>query len=103
MKYFTPIAAAAMVFATAGHADTSAAELFAMSNSSAAETIVRETSMGDITAARVRLALGNMSSAERMSFFEADMVERQRILEKAVLFGDGNSAAEMAAELEKLQ
>ena len=83
-------------------AETSAAELFAMSNNSAAETIVRETSMGDVSAARLSLALNNMSSAERQAFFEADTIERQKILEKKVLFGDGNSAAEMAAELEKL-
>ena len=83
-------------------ADTSAAELFAMSNSSAAETIIRETSMGDITAARIALALNNMSAAEREAFFQADTISRQRIIEKAKLFGDGNSAAEMRAVLDSL-
>jgi hypothetical protein len=100
MKTLLLTTAATLAFSTASFAETSAAELFAMSNASAAETIVRETSMGDVTTARVRLALGNMSAVERQAFFEADMIERQRILEKAVLFGDGNSAAEMAAEVE---
>lgn len=102
---FTSLAASialAASLAAPAFADTSAAELFAMSNNSAAETIVRETSMGDTTAARVSLALGNMSAAERMAFFEADMISRQKVLEKAKLFGDGNSAAEMRAVLDKL-
>lgn len=94
--------AAAVAFAAPAFADTSAAELFAMSNNSAAETIVRETSMGDIEAARISLALGNMSAAEREAFFAADMTTRMKTLEKAKLFGDGNSAAEMAAVLKKL-
>lgn len=102
MKSVLFSAAAAVAFAVPAFADTSAAELFAMSNNSAAETIVRETSMGDVNAARIALALNNMSAAERQSFFEADMTSRMKILEKAVLFGDGNSAAEMAATLKKL-
>jgi hypothetical protein len=102
MKTIFTSLAAAMAFAGPAFADTSAAELFAMSNASAAETIVRETSMGDISAARVRLALGNMSAAERTAFFEADMTSRMKTLEKAKLFGDGNSAAEMQAVLNKL-
>ncbi|MEM7471909.1 MAG: hypothetical protein AAF340_11220 [Pseudomonadota bacterium] len=101
MKTFLITAAAALAISSPAFADTSAAELFAMSNSSAAETIVRETSMGDTTAARVRLALGNMSSAERMTFYMADSIDRQKILDKAVLFGSGDSAAEMAAEAQK--
>jgi len=97
----TIIAGVATLAMTASvSAETSAAELFAMSNASAAETIVRETSMGDISAARIRLALGNMSAAEREVFFSADNIERQKILENAVIFGDGNSAAEMAAEVQ---
>lgn len=103
MKTILATAAVTLAFAAPSYAETSAAELFAMSNSSAAETIVRETSMGDITASRVRLALGNMSAAERQAFFEADMTSRMKTLEKAVFFGDGNSAAEMASEVMKLQ
>ena len=103
MKTYFVAAALGLSLATPALADTSAAELFAMSNASAAETLVRETSMGDITAARVQLALGNMSAAERQAFFEADHIDRLRILEKAKLFGDGNSAAEMAAEAQAFQ
>ncbi|WP_298299000.1 hypothetical protein [uncultured Litoreibacter sp.] len=94
-------AAATLAISAPAFAETSAAELFAMSNASAAETIVRETSMGDVTAARIRLALGNMSAAEREAFFQADTTARQKIIEKQILFGDGNSAAEMAAEIVK--
>lgn len=98
MKTLKLAIALAVASTAPSFAETSAAELFAMSNSSAAETLVRETSMGDVTTARVQLALGNMSAAEREAFFEADHVDRMRILEKAVIFGDSNSAAEMAAE-----
>ncbi len=101
MKTVLISAAAALAFAAPAFAETSPAELFAMSNSSAAETIVRETSMGDTTSARLMLVLGNMSAAERMAFFEADMTSRQKTIEKAILFGDGNSAAEMRAILDK--
>lgn len=99
MKTILMTAVATLAISAPAFADTSAAELFAMSNASAAETIVRETSMGDVTAARVRLALGNMSAAEREAFFNMDSTDRQKILEKKVLFGDGNSAAEMAVEI----
>ena len=100
MKKILATVAATMAFAAPSFADTSPAELFAMSNASAAETIVRETSMGDTTAARVRLALGNMSAAERQTFFDSDVVSRQRILKNIKLFGDSNSAAEMSAEID---
>lgn len=102
MKTALTTLAIAATFALPAFAETSAAELFAMSNDSAAETLVRETSMGDISAARVKIALNNMSSAERQAFFEADMTTRMKTIEKKVKFGDGNSAAEMAAELMKL-
>ncbi|SDX36819.1 hypothetical protein [Litoreibacter albidus] len=102
MKLILATTAATLAFSAPSFAETSAAELFAMSNASAAETIIRETSMGDVTSARVRLALGNMSAAERETFFEADTVSRQRILKEAKLFGDGNSAAEMASEVMKI-
>ncbi len=99
MKTLLMTAAATLAISAPAFADTSAAELFAMSNASAAETIVRETSMGDVSAARVRLALGNMSAAERQAFFEADESGRQKIIKAQALFGDSNGAAEMAAEL----
>ncbi|WP_298261472.1 hypothetical protein [uncultured Litoreibacter sp.] len=98
MKTILAATVATLAFAAPSFAETSAAELFAMSNASAAETILRETSMGDVTSARIRLALGNMSAAERQAFFQADTVSRQRILKNAKLFGDSNSAAEMASE-----
>lgn len=102
MKTILATAAVALAFATPSFAQTSAAELFAMSNDSAAETIVRQTSMGDITASRIKLALGNMSAVERQAFFEADMTTRMKTLEKIQFFGDSNSAAEMAAEAQKI-
>lgn len=101
MKTILATTALTLAFAAPSFADTSPAELFAMSNASAAETIIRETSMGDVTSARIRLALGNMSAAERQTFFEADMISRQRILKNIQLFGDSNSAAEMAAEVDR--
>ena len=94
---------AAVAFTAPAAAETSAAELFAMSNNSAAETIVRETSMGDITSARIMLALSNMSAVERQAFFQADHITRMKTIENAVLFGVGNSAAEMKAVLNKLE
>lgn len=102
MKTALTTLAIAATFTFPAFAETSAADLFAMSNDSAAETLVRETSMGDVSAARVKIALNNMSAAERQTFFEADTIERMKIIEKKVKFGDSNSAAEMAAELQKL-
>lgn len=74
------------------HADIEA--LFAMSNNSAAEILVRETSMGDLTAAQVSLALGNMSAAERRTFLESDMSSRLQIMAAQMKLLDGDSAAE---------
>ncbi len=90
--------AMATVWAAPGSAEESAAELFAMSNNSAAETLVRETSMGDVIAARIKLALNNMSSAERMQFFEADMATRFEILQTRRQLDMGDSAAETASK-----
>lgn len=104
MKTLLISAAAVVAFAAPTFADsTSAAELFAMSNNAAAETIVRETSMGDLSAARVSLALNNMSAAEREAFFAADAPTRIKLIESKKLFGGGNSAAEMSAVLRSLQ
>ena len=69
-------------------------ELFAMSNNSAAEIIVREGSMGDITSAQVALALGNMSAAERMIFLQADTQSQLQIMAAQMKLLDGDSAAE---------
>ncbi|MEM9432378.1 MAG: hypothetical protein AAGA12_00540 [Pseudomonadota bacterium] len=96
MKTFLTAASAALLFAgTAyadGHIDVQA--LLAMSNNSAAEIMVSETSMGDLTAAQVSLALGNMSAAERQVFFEADQSSRLQIIEAQMKLLDGDSAAE---------
>ncbi len=94
MRTVLTTAAISLAISAPAFADTSAAELFAMSNASAAETIVRETSMGDISAARVRLALGNMSAAEREAFFKADTTAQMKILEAQVILMNGDSAAE---------
>ena len=101
MKNLLISLSAAVAFAAPAFAETSAEELFAMSNNSAAERIVRETSMGDVMAAEVMLALSNMSAAERMTFFEADMTSRMDILKKQKLFSSSDSAAEMRAILAK--
>jgi hypothetical protein len=68
--------------------------VFNMSNNSAAEIIVGETSMGDVTAAQVSLALSNMSAAERMGFFEADMSTRRQVVAAQMQLLDCDSAAE---------
>lgn len=94
MKLYIATLAAAFAFSGTAFADTSIQELFAMSNNSAAETLVRETSMGDLTAAQVSLALGNMSAAERQAFFEADNSTRLQILAAQMKLLDGDSAAE---------
>lgn len=88
--------ATAMAFTAPAFADSHAdiQALFAMSNNSAAEILVRETSMGDLTAAQVALALGNMSAAERMTFLEADMSSRLEIMAAQMKLLDGDSAAE---------
>jgi hypothetical protein len=77
-----------------GKGSKKARAFFAMSNNSAAEIIVGETSMGDVTAAQVALALGNMSAAERMGFFEADMSTRRQVIAAQMQLLDCDSAAE---------
>ena len=89
----TAIALTAPAFADSD-ASKKAQAFFAMSNNSAAEIIVGETSMGDTTAAQVALALGNMSAAERMGFFEADTATRRQIVAAQMKLLDGDSAAE---------
>jgi len=62
MKTFVAALTTAMALSMPAMAETSAAELFAMSNASAAETLVRETSMGDITALRMRSSLATATA-----------------------------------------
>jgi hypothetical protein len=93
---------AAIAFAAPAFAQSAAEEsasrkamiFFNMSNNSAAEIIVGETSMGDVSAAQVALALGNMSAAERMGFFEADMSTRRQVVAAQMQLLDCDSAAE---------
>lgn len=94
MKTILKASAALALMSGVAAADTTVQEFFAMSNNSAAETMVAETSMGDVTAAQIALALGNMSAAERMSFFEADMSSKLQILDAQMRLLDGDSAAE---------
>ncbi len=93
----TALALAAPAFAQSAAEESASRKamiFFNMSNNSAAEIIVGETSMGDVTAAQVSLALSNMSAAERMGFFEADTATRRQIVAAQQKLLDGDSAAE---------
>jgi hypothetical protein len=96
MKHLMTSAAALLAFATPsladGHLDVAA--LLAMSNNSAAEIMLGETSEGDVSVAQMRFALGNMSAAERETFFSADQKTRDQILAAQVKLMDGESPAE---------
>lgn len=93
----TTLALTATVFAQSAAEESASKKamiFFNMSNNSAAEIIVGETSMGDVTAAQVSLALSNMSAAERMGFFESDMSSRRQVVAAQMQLLDGESAAE---------
>ena len=97
MKTLLTVLAATTAFAAPALADghaTSVEAFFAMSNNSAAEILLQDTSMGDVNAAEMRFALGNMSAAERMGFFEADMATKRQILAAQKKLQDDDSAAE---------
>ncbi len=96
MKMHLAALTAVLAFSGAAFADSHSdiEALFAMSNNSAAEILVRETSMGDLTAAQVSAALGNMSAAERRAFLEADMSSRLEVMAAQMKLLDGDSAAE---------
>ena len=68
--------------------------LLAMSNNSAAEILLRDSSVGNVSAAQMRFALGNMSAAERETFFKADTATKQKILDAQIILMNGDSAAE---------
>ena len=94
---FIGLSVAALIFATPLLAQTSADELLAMGNDSAAETLVREHSHGDVTAAKLKLALDSMSPAERKAYFNHSHDVRMTVL--SCMEGDsGDSAAESAAK-----
>ena len=102
MKNIVTLTAIAFALITPAFADghaTSAEELFAMSNNSAAERLVLETSTGDVEAAEIRDALSNMSAAERKVFFEADESTRMEVFTATRKLNAGNSPAETAAKV----
>ncbi len=96
MKNLMIATAATFAFAAPSFADShiDVAALLAMSNNSAAEIMLGDTSKGDTTRAQMRFALGNMSAAERESFFKADEKTRAQILAAQIKLMDGDSAAE---------
>ena len=97
MKAIIATLAASLALTMPLSAQTTAEELFAMSNDSAAETIVREHSMGDITAAQIAMALENMSAAERKAFFDETPATRAEIISCMHKTDAGDSAAESCA------
>jgi len=97
MRRFLTTALTTIALASPSMAQTSAAELMAMSNDSAAETLVRESSAGDMTAAQIKLALDNFSPAERKAFFDEAPATRVEILSCMKKTDSGESAAESCA------
>lgn len=97
MKVFLATALTTLALAVPATAQTSTEELLAMNNDSAAETLVRETSMGDVTAAQLKFALDNMSAAERRVFFDTTPADRMEILECMKKTDSGDSPAESCA------
>ncbi len=97
MKRFIAITTATALFAIPSVADTSVEEYLAMSNNSAAERLVEETSVGDITAAEIKFALSNMSAAEREVFFDSSEDDRMAMLVAQRKLMPKNSPAEAAA------
>ncbi|EPX79890.1 hypothetical protein [Litoreibacter arenae] len=96
-KFITTTAFAMALAAPAFAADLNVEEYLAMSNNSAAERMVEETSTGDVTAAEIKFALGNMSAAERQVFFEMDEASRMEQLIALRKTAPMNSPAEAAA------
>ncbi len=88
------IAFAIALSATApAFADVSAQKFFALSNDSAAERIVHETSVGDVTAAQVKFSLQNESAAEQNLDLSADTATRGDILQAKFFFSQSNDSA----------
>lgn len=96
MKTLIATAALALSVSAPAFADVDAKAFFAMGNDSAAETLVRETSVGDVTAAEVKFAMTNMSAAEETVFSGQDSVTRGDVLDAKRFFSQfNNSAAEI--------
>jgi hypothetical protein len=97
MRKFLTVATVSIAIASSAFGETSAQELFALDNDSAAETLVREHSMGDITAAQIKFALDKLSAAERKVFFDDTHEGRLEKLECMKATDSGDSAAESCA------
>lgn len=97
MKLILTTALVAAAFSAPVFAQTSAEELLAMGNDSAAEILVRERSLGDVDAARVKLALDRMSAAERKVFFDETPASQKEILDCMHKTDSGDSPAESCA------
>lgn len=98
MKFFITTLVATIALAAPSFAESHASsveELLAMSNNSAAEIMLNDSSMGDVDAAQMRFALGNMSAAEREAFFSSDTASRKQILAAQMKLMESDSAAEM--------
>jgi len=89
----TIIATAIALTATAPAFAQSAAEFFALSNDSAAERIVSETSIGDPTAAKIFFAMKNESAAETNAMLIADTITRGDIAAAKQFFSLSNDSA----------
>ncbi|RLJ60356.1 hypothetical protein BCF46_0554 [Litoreibacter meonggei] len=96
-KFITTTALALTLSAPAFAADINVEEYLALSNNSAADRMVEETSTGDVEAAEIKFALGNMSAAERKVFFEMDEESRMAELIALRKTAPMNSPAEAAA------
>lgn len=90
----TVLAIAIALTATApAFADVSVKQFFALSNDSAAERIVRETSIGDVDAAQIKFAMQNESAAEENIVLGSDTVTRGEILDVKRFFSQSNDSA----------
>ncbi|WP_298297115.1 hypothetical protein [uncultured Litoreibacter sp.] len=94
MKTIIATAALALSFAAPAAADISTQQFFALSNDSAAERIVSETSTGDVVAAAKKFALTNDSVAETTVNFDRARSVDVDALKKFFAMGN-DSAAEI--------
>lgn len=92
----TIIATAIALTATAPAFAESAAELFALSNDSAAERIIQDTSVGNPEEAKIFFAMQNDSAAETNAMLRSDTVTRGEIAAAERFFSmSEDSAAEI--------
>ncbi|SFR44134.1 hypothetical protein [Litoreibacter janthinus] len=100
MKTIIATAIALTISAPAFAQVSDAEAYFAMSNDSAAERIVNETSTGDVYEAQLRGALANESAAERMVESQANEATRADADLLSFFATSKDSAAERAARIE---